>query len=69
MPVTDAVCLLLGLAEEEDLRQVQDWIISYGRTTPSGSRVIRTAWQILPATRAMPAPTGSTSSPRRRTSS
>jgi Protein of unknown function (DUF4240) len=32
-PVTDAVCLLLGPVEEEDLRQVQDWIISYGRTT------------------------------------
>lgn len=37
-PVTDAACLLLGLVEEEDLRHVQDWIISYGRT-----RVERTA--------------------------
>jgi len=31
-PVTDAVCLLLGAVEEEDLPHVQDWIISYGRT-------------------------------------
>jgi hypothetical protein len=30
-PVTDAACLLLGTVEEEDLRQIQDWIISYGR--------------------------------------
>jgi Protein of unknown function (DUF4240) len=30
-PVTDAVCLLLGVVEEEDLCRVQDWIISYGR--------------------------------------
>jgi hypothetical protein len=31
-PVTDAACLLLGPVEEEDLRHVLDWIISYGRT-------------------------------------
>lgn len=30
-PVTDAACLLLGRVEEEDLRYIQDWIISYGR--------------------------------------
>jgi hypothetical protein len=30
--VTDAACLLLGPVEEEDLCQIQDWIISYGRT-------------------------------------
>jgi hypothetical protein len=30
-PVTDAACLLLGPVEEEDLRHIQDWIISYGR--------------------------------------
>lgn len=30
-PVTDAACLLLGPVEEEDLRYIQDWIISYGR--------------------------------------
>jgi len=29
--VTDAACLLLGSVEEEDLCQIQDWIISYGR--------------------------------------
>ena len=32
-PVTDAACLLLGSVEEEDLRYLQDWIISYGRAT------------------------------------
>jgi hypothetical protein len=32
-PVTHAACLLLGPIEEEDLGQIQDWIISYGRTT------------------------------------
>lgn len=31
-PVTDAVCLMLGVVEEEELRHIQDWIISYGRT-------------------------------------
>lgn len=31
-PVTDAVCLLLGVVEEEDLPYAQDWIISHGRT-------------------------------------
>ncbi|WP_158647449.1 DUF4240 domain-containing protein [Actinoplanes sp. ATCC 53533] len=31
-PVTDAACLLLGPVKEEDLCQIQDWIISYGRT-------------------------------------
>ncbi|GIE74099.1 hypothetical protein Aph02nite_00490 [Actinoplanes philippinensis] len=35
-PVTDAVCLLLGSVEEEDLCQIQDWIISYGRTAVEG---------------------------------
>jgi hypothetical protein len=30
-PVADAVCLMLGAVEEEDLRFIQDWIISYGR--------------------------------------
>ncbi|MEU4557151.1 DUF4240 domain-containing protein [Actinoplanes sp. NPDC023936] len=30
-PVTDAICLLLGVVEEEDLPHVQDWIISHGR--------------------------------------
>jgi hypothetical protein len=29
-PVADAACLLLGPVEEEDLRHIQDWIISYG---------------------------------------
>ena len=32
-PVTDAACLLLGPVDEEDLCHIQDWIISYGRTT------------------------------------
>ncbi|XVU22508.1 DUF4240 domain-containing protein [Actinoplanes sp. CA-054009] len=32
-PVTDAACLLLGAVEEEHLPYIQDWIISYGRTT------------------------------------
>ena len=31
-PVTDAACLLLGPVDEENLCQIQDWIISYGRT-------------------------------------
>ncbi|WP_436529342.1 DUF4240 domain-containing protein [Actinoplanes sp. HUAS TT8] len=31
-PVTDAVCLLLGAVEEEDLDPILDWIISYGQT-------------------------------------
>ncbi|MEV0902413.1 DUF4240 domain-containing protein [Actinoplanes sp. NPDC049802] len=31
-PVTDAACLLLGPVEEDDLRHILDWIISYGRT-------------------------------------
>ena len=30
-PVADAACLLLGLIEEEDLRLIQDWVISFGR--------------------------------------
>ncbi|MEU8238247.1 DUF4240 domain-containing protein [Actinoplanes missouriensis] len=32
-PVTDAACLLLGSIEEEDLRHIQNWVISYGRET------------------------------------
>lgn len=39
-PVTDAICLLLGVVEEEDLPHAQDWIISYGRTVVE--RTIRT---------------------------
>jgi uncharacterized protein DUF4240 len=30
-PVTDAACLMLGTVEEEHLRFVQDWVISFGR--------------------------------------
>jgi hypothetical protein len=30
-PVADAACLLLGPVEEEHLRFVQDWVISFGR--------------------------------------
>lgn len=31
--VTDAACLMLGPVEEEDLRHIQNWIISHGRPT------------------------------------
>jgi uncharacterized protein DUF4240 len=31
-PVTDAVCLVLGPVEGEDLGLIQDWIVSYGRS-------------------------------------
>ncbi|GAA2714160.1 DUF4240 domain-containing protein [Actinoplanes palleronii] len=39
-PVTDAICLLLGVVEEDDLPHAQDWIISYGRSVVE--RTIRT---------------------------
>ncbi|MGY0234406.1 DUF4240 domain-containing protein [Longispora urticae] len=38
-PVTDAACLLLGPVEEEDLRHVQNWVISYG--LPAVERIAR----------------------------
>lgn len=31
-PVIDAACLMLGPIEEEDVRHVQNWIISHGRS-------------------------------------
>ncbi len=32
-PVANAACLLLGPVEEEDLRHIQDWVISHGQAT------------------------------------